>query len=258
MPELPDVEGFRRVLSEHTSEPIRAVHVHDPGVLREVGPRQLGAALRGHRLEEPRRHGKWLIAPAGGPVLMLHFGMTGSLSWHPSGEPRHRHDRVVWEFDDGELRFRDMRKLQGIRLAPDEAQAERTLAGLGPDAREVSRDRFDELLSARRGRLKTVLTDQSVLAGLGNLLADEICWRAHVHPLRSLTELDTNDNAALYRAMRRILADSVKAGRVPPRGTWLTGVRDDPHGHCPRCDAPLSRRRVAGRTTVWCPACQPR
>ncbi|GAA4612207.1 hypothetical protein GCM10023195_52150 [Actinoallomurus liliacearum] len=177
MPELPDVEGFRRVLAEHTGEPIAGVRVRDAGVLRGTTARALDDALRGRRFEEPRRRGKWLIAPVGGPVLILHFGMTGSLSWHSPDEPPHPHDRVIWSLGDGELRFRDMRKLQGVRLADDERQAERILGDLGPDALDVSRAEFDELLSGRRGRLKSALTDQSLLAGLGNLLADEICWR---------------------------------------------------------------------------------
>ncbi|MFI7709177.1 Fpg/Nei family DNA glycosylase [Nonomuraea sp. NPDC049480] len=257
MPELPDVEGFRRVLSEHAGEPIRAVRVRDPGVLRGIGARQLAGALRGHRFERPRRHGKWLIVPAGGPVLMLHFGMTGSLSWHSPDEPWHRHDRVVWQFDDGELRFRDMRKLQGIRLAGDAAQAERMLGDLGPDARDVSLERFAELLSGRRGRLKSALTDQTLIAGLGNLLADEICWHARINPQRAVGDLDETECAALYEAMRRVLREAIKAGCVPPRDTWLTGTRDEPDGPCPRCGRPLSSRRVAGRRTVWCPGCQP-
>ncbi|GAA2449675.1 formamidopyrimidine-DNA glycosylase [Actinomadura vinacea] len=257
MPELPDVEGFRRVLAEHAGEPIEAVRVRDEGVLRGVGARKLDAALRGRRFGEPWRHGKWLVAPAEGPVLMLHFGMTGSLSWHSAAEPPHRHDRVVWRLADGELRLRDMRKLQGVRLADDEGQARLVLEELGPDALQVSRRRLGELLSGRRGRLKSALTDQTLIAGLGNLLADEICWRARVNPLRPAGDLDDAGLDALHRAMRKVLRDSVKAGRVPPSDTWLTGVRDEPAGACPRCGTILARRRVSGRGTVWCPACQP-
>lgn len=257
MPELPDVEGFRRVLAEHAGDRIRSVEVRDAGVLRGVSEGRLGRALRGHRFEEPYRRGKWLIAPAEGPVLILHFGMTGSLSWHPSGEAEHRHDRVVWRLDGGELRFRDMRKLQGVRLARDERDAERLLAGLGPDALDLSRAGLAARLGGRRGRLKSALTDQSVIAGLGNLLADEICWRARIDPLRQARDLDEDETGALYRAMRRVLRESVGAERVPPRRTWLTGARDDPEGRCPRCGTPLSRRSVSGRTTVWCGHCQP-
>jgi formamidopyrimidine-DNA glycosylase len=257
MPELPDVEGFRRVLAEHTGEPIRVVRVDDAGVLRGISARRLDEALRGHRFQKPWRHGKWLAAPAEGPVLMLHFGMTGSLSWHSAEEPAHRHDRVIWSLGDGELRYRDLRKLQGVRLAEDEEQAGRALDDLGPDALGVSRRRLGELLSGRRGRLKSALTDQSLIAGLGNLLADEICWRARISPLRAAGDLGDADLTALHRAMRAVLRDSVKAERVPPRDTWLTGARDEPEAPCPRCGTPLSRRRVSGRTTVWCRTCQP-
>ncbi|WP_433175214.1 Fpg/Nei family DNA glycosylase [Actinoallomurus sp. CA-150999] len=257
MPELPDVEGFRRVLAGHAGEPITAVRVRDAGVLRGTSARALNDALRGHRFGEPWRRGKWLVAPAGGPVLILRFGMTGSLSWHSPDEPPDRYDRVVWNLTDGELRFRDMRKLQGVRLADDEEQAARVLGDLGPDALEVSRKDFGGLLAGRRGRLKSALTDQSLLAGLGNLLADEICWRARISPVRAVPDLDDADVAALYKAMRWTLRESVKVGRVPPRETWLTGARDEREGACPRCGTTLSRRRVAGRTTVWCRKCQP-
>lgn len=256
MPELPDVEGFRRVLAAHAGEPIQGVSVADAGVLRGVGARRLRDVLRGRRLEEPRRQGKWLLAPVGGPVLVFHFGMTGSLSWHSADERRHRHDRVVLRLPEGELRYRDMRKLQGIRLAEDEGEAERHLAGIGPDALDVSRRELGELLSGRRGRLKTALTDQSLLAGLGNLLADEICWRARINPLRSAKDLDADEIRELHRAMRHVLRESVEAERVPPRPTWLTGARDEAESPCPRCGTPLSSRRVSGRRTVWCRTCQ--
>jgi formamidopyrimidine-DNA glycosylase len=258
MPELPDVEGFRRVLAEHTGEPITDVRVRDTGVLRGVGVRRLRETLRGHRFEEPRRHGKRLIAPAEGPVLIVHFGMTGSLSWHAHDDEPHRHDRVVWSFEDGELRYRDMRKLQGIRLMRDVAQAEEAMGDLGPDALEVSRGEFGDLLARHRGRLKAVLTDQAVLAGLGNLLADEICWHAWINPLRTARDLDESERGALYREMRRVLRESVKAGCVPGRRSWITGARDRPDGTCPRHGVPLTRGRVSGRTTVWCHICQPR
>jgi formamidopyrimidine-DNA glycosylase len=257
VPELPDVEGFRRVLAEHTGEPITAVRVRDPGVLRGTTARTLNDALRGRRFEEPRRRGKWLIAPVGGPVLILHFGMTGSLSWHSPDDPPHPYDRVIWSLADGELRFHEMRKLHGIRLAHDQQEAERMIGDVGPDALDVSRERFDEQLSGRRGYLKPALIDQSVLAGLGNLLADEICWQARISPLRPVPDLSDTDLAALYRTMRRVLRDSVRVERVPGWDTWLTGARDEQDGPCPRCGTTLSRRRVGGRTTVWCRACQP-
>jgi formamidopyrimidine-DNA glycosylase len=259
MPELPDVEGFRRVLAEHSNgERVRRVRVRDAGVIRDASPRRLDRAVRGRRFRPPRRHGKWLIAPTeGGPTVLLHFGMTGSLSWHDKEEPEHRHDRVVFELGGGELRYRDMRKLQGVRLAGDAAEVDRTLGELGPDALDISRKRFDEQVTTRRGGLKSALTDQTVIAGLGNLLADEICWQAKINPTRPARDLDGAERSRLYRAMRRVLRESVKDERVPPRRRWLTGARDDPGATCPRCHTRLSRSRVGGRATLWCPRCQP-
>jgi formamidopyrimidine-DNA glycosylase len=254
MPELPDVEGFRRVLAEHAVDRrISDVEVLDAQVLRGVTVRRLRSALRGQRFAQPWRRGKWLIAPvAGRPEhVVLHFGMTGSLRWD-EGE-RHPHDRVVFVFGDGELRYRDMRKLQGLRL---ESDVDRLLADTGPDALEVSRAQLRELLGGRR-RLKPALVDQSVLSGLGNLLADEIAWRAKLDPRVSLSVLEDEDFSRLHRAMRSVLRASVKAERVPPRKTWLTGRRDEPSGSCPRCGTTLSHSRIGGRGTVWCPRCQP-
>ncbi|SFK86869.1 formamidopyrimidine-DNA glycosylase [Amycolatopsis sacchari] len=253
MPELPDVEGFRRVLAEHAGKRIEDVVVHDAQVLRGVSAQRLRKSLTGQRFEPPRRLGKWLIAPVGGraETLVLHFGMTGSLS---TGPP-HRHDRVVFRMAGGELRYRDMRKLQGLRLL-GESGLEELLAGTGPDALEVPKGRFRELLPARR-QLKAALTDQAVLSGLGNLLADEILWRAKLNPRTPAGELSPAEVDRLHARMRSTLRTAVRAGRVPPRASWLTGHRDEPSGACPRCGTALRHGRTGGRGTVWCPRCQP-
>jgi formamidopyrimidine-DNA glycosylase len=282
MPELPDVEGFRAVLAGHaTGRPVRRVEVADAGVLRGVSARRLDEALRGHRFTETTRHGKWLIAGTDGPVLLLHFGMTGSLHWSADGEPRHRHDRVVFvlgkreggtrgkagdsgrggggraDGQGGELRYRDMRKLKGLTLAADRDQAGRVLAGLGPDALEISAADLACLLAGRRAAVKAVLVDQHAIAGLGNLLADEILWRALIFPRRRASDLTGDERRRLHREMRAVLRAAVRAGRVPPRPSWLTGVRDHSEAACPRCGTRLERARIGGRATVWCPRDQP-
>ncbi|MFD1658070.1 Fpg/Nei family DNA glycosylase [Streptomyces caeni] len=260
MPELPDVEGFREVLRSCVKgRTVHRVHVRDTGVLRGVSARRLRRALEGRRFTEPERHGKWLLARTGdGPTLMLHFGMTGGLVCCRPGDAPEAHDRVLFTVDgDRQLRYRDQRKLQGLWLADDDSDVARLLARLGPDALAVDRDGFDAVLTSRRGRVKAVLIDQSALAGLGNLLADEILWRARVWPASRAADLTEAERHRLYAQMRRTLRSAVSAGCVPPRDSWLTGHRDDPLPACPRCGAPLRRSRVAGRGTVWCPRCQP-
>lgn len=257
MPELPDVEGFRRVLAEHgRGRRVAGVRVLDTSVLHDVTARALDAALSGCRFDEPDRLGKWLIARTDGPSVLIHFGMTGELVWCEPGAEGHRHDRVVVDVGDGELRYRDMRKLKGLWFAEDEAAVATLLAAEGPDALSLDREGLDGALSGSRRRLKAALMDQGTVAGLGNLLVDEILWRARLRPDRRGADLDAAERAALHREMRRVLRESVRAGRVPPRRSWLTGARDEPDPHCPRCGTALRRDRVGGRSTVWCPHCQ--
>ena len=258
MPELPDVEGFREVLTSCAKgRVIQRVDVRDAGVLHGVNARQLRDALEGRRFTEPERHGKWLLARTGGPTLLLHFGMTGRLVCGRPDDAVEAHDRVLFTVArDRQLRYRDQRKLQGLWLAHDESEVAALLERQGPDALAVSREEFGAALSARRGSLKTALTDQAVLAGLGNLLADEILWRAGLRPTSRAGELTEADLRRLYTHMRRTLRSAVTAGCVPPRDSWLTGHRDDPDPACPRCGTSLRRSRMAGRGTVWCPRCQ--
>ncbi len=248
MPELPDVEGFRRFYDRHAAgKTVRALR-GDASVMRNVTPQALGRALAGRRLGRARRHGKWLVCPANGPSLVLHFGMGGSLAWNPDAHP---HDRLVLDLRPGVLVYRDMRKLGGIWLARDEAAVEALLGRLGPDWLDVDRDRFDKLLDRRRGALKALLMNQHAAAGLGNLTADESLWRARLDPRREVRSLDADERRRLYRAIRGVLRDSIPYGLVPGKRTWLTGNRE--RGLCPRCGAGLSRRRIGGRTTIFCP-----
>lgn len=259
MPELPDVEGFRRVLSEHgTGRRIERVRVLDEGVLRDTTPRALSRALSGQRFAEPGRLGKWLLGYTDGPTVLLHFGMTGELLWSPRRAEGHRHDRVAFELDDGQVRYRDMRKLQGLRLAEDEDALQGILRGQGRDALAMSRADIDELLRGSGRRLKALLSDQSAVAGLGNLTIDEILWRARLFPVRKASELASDERGRFFAEMRRVLDESVAAGHVPPHASWLTGARDDaPDAPCPRCGAGLAKERMGGRSTVYCPRCQP-
>jgi formamidopyrimidine-DNA glycosylase len=260
MPELPDVEGFRKVLEFCAKgRVIRRVDVRDAGVLHGMSARRLRGALEGRRFTEPERHGKWLLARTGdGPTLMLHFGMTGRLVCGRPADTAEAHDRVLFTLSgDRQLRYRDQRKLQGLWLACDDSDVARLLVRQGPDALTVDRRAFEAALSSRRGRVKTVLTDQSVLAGLGNLLADEILWRARLCPAGRASDLTEAERRRLYTHMRRTLRSAVTAGCVPPRDSWLTGHRDDLAPACPRCGHTLRRSRLAGRGTVWCPRCQP-
>jgi formamidopyrimidine-DNA glycosylase len=259
VPELPDVEAYRRFLARHAAgRRIKGVVVTDPRILRGVSARSLARALQGQRFLEPDRHGKWLIAWTSGPVLLFHFGMTGHLEWGDGPRGRHRHDRVIFELDQGELRYRNMRKLGGLWLAHDPTEAREIMGPLGPDALDLDRRGFEQALGRRRGRIKAVLMNQKVLAGVGNLLADEVLWQARLHPARRLEELSEEERRRLHAKLRHVVRTSVdRFDYVPRMRGWLNHVRGLPGARCPRCRTPLDRTVIGGRTTYFCPACQP-
>lgn len=259
MPELPDVEGFRDALAPTLpGRRITDVEVLDAGVLRNSTARAFAEWVTGCRFEMPCRRGKWLLLPTDGPTLLVHSGMTGRPYYAARSDLHDRFERLRLVLDRGEFRFDDLRKLRGVWVAADEATIGRILGDLGPDALGVGSEQFAAALNGTRRVLKTALTDQTVIAGLGNLLADEICWQAYINPLRNCRDLDDDDVRRLHATMRRVLRTSVRHARVPGLRGWLTRVRDHPDAACPRCGAPLERARNAGRTTLWCPEEQPR
>jgi formamidopyrimidine-DNA glycosylase len=219
--------------------------------VRNASLRAIDRALAGRKFSTPKRIGKWLICRADGAALLFHFGMTGDFLWE---RERHPHDRLVIVFDDGELRYRDMRKFGGVWLATDEEGVERLIGHLGPDALAVSRQDFDEVLAHRAG-LKAVLMEQRNIAGLGNLTVDETLWRARLAPTRTAATQTKSQGDALYRAMRAVLIAWCKDDFHPSPRSWLIGHRTR-GGRCPRCGTTLHRATVAGRTTYWCRRCQ--
>lgn len=233
------------------------MRVHDPGILRNASATTLTRRLTGRRFRAPRRHGKWLILPTDGPALVIHSGMTGHPYFAAAGAQPEKYERLVVSLDKGELRYADLRKLRGVWLAGNEDDLAQITGPQGPDALGLGLRDFRDALTGRKGRLKPTLTDQSVIAGLGNLLADEICWRARIRPTRTVAELDDDDVKGLHRAMTQVLGTAVRHGRVPGLARWLTGARDEPDPHCPRCGTRLQHSAVNGRTTLWCPRCQP-
>jgi len=149
-----------------------------------------------------------------------------------------------------------MRKLGGVWLAHDEAELKDLIGDLGPDALDVSRQEFLDRLSRRRGGVKAALMDQRFVAGVGNLLADEVLWQARIHPRRRIEDLDAASRARLFRTLHRVMRVAVDEFDYLSRKGWLNHVRGEPDARCPRCRTPLSRTRAAGRTTYLCPACQ--
>jgi formamidopyrimidine-DNA glycosylase len=259
MPELPDVEASRRYLAEHAAgQRIERVDAPDPDLLRNTTPQGMGRALSGRRFTEPERHGKWLLAGTDGePVAVLHFGMTGFLTWVGHDDARDPHDHVVFVCGEGELRVNIQRKFGGVWLAKDDAEVEDITGPLGPDAAGLDREGLATVLDGRRGGTKSALMDQELIAGVGNIVADEVLWHARLHPRHAVPELDDSDLDRLAAALDEVLARSIEAGRVPRGVDWLTHARDVDDPTCPRCGTAIEQGTVNSRPTYWCPSCQP-
>ncbi len=203
------------------------MRVHDPGVLRNTTPQALGRRVDTHRFGDPRRHGKWLILATDGPTLLIHSGMTGHPCYAGDGDGagHERHQRLVVCLDQGELRYADLRKLRGVWLVDGADDVERVTGPQGPDALGIGLPAFRDALAGRRAQLKTTLMDQSVIAGLGNLLTDEICWRARLRPTRQVADLSDDDVESVHDATAGVLRTAVRRGRVPGLPRWLTARR---------------------------------
>jgi formamidopyrimidine-DNA glycosylase len=257
MPEIIEVEAARRLIEERALErEIASVYARDAWFLkRGLTPPAAGSALAGRRLTAARRRGKLMLVDTdggSGPVLGLHLGMSGRVlvDDEAAGDPLvYASNRSVpaWhrfglEFTDGGTLFlRDPRRLGGVELDPDEER-------LGVDAFEITPAQLAAVVAPSRAPIKAVLMNQARIAGLGNLLVDEILWRAGFDPARVANTLDANDRRRLHRAVRSTL------GVTTRRGGSHTGdlprIADEP---CPKDGAPIARRTISGRTTFSCP-----
>ena len=261
MPELPEIEIFKRYLDATSlHQRIDDVEVRNAYILKETSARELARRLKGHGFESSRRHGKHLFVRAGGEFwLRLHFGMTGSLRYFKNDEQAPRHARVVFGFaNNHRLAFDDQRQFGQIGLLRDVDEFLREHA-LGPDALKIDLRKFRKILRKRRGAVKPVLLNQRIIAGIGNIYADEILFRLRMHPATEVSRLGDKALTKLFRAthyvLRKAIAVKADSNRMPQ--SWLLPHRGKGE-KCPRCGRSLKSATIGGRTAWLCPHCQKR
>jgi len=261
MPELPDIEADAEALRQHALDrTIARIALNDPERLRGSNPGDLEAALTGYAIDAVERHGKVLFLKLScGWKLVVHFGMTGHLTPLDDGsrEPAHCRLHVVFE-DGGGLAFTDLRRLGWVELTDDPAHYLRS-QDIGPDVLALDAETFARRVGGKRGQLKTALTDQSVVAGLGNVWADEVLFQAGLRPDAKAHALKPEVLRTLHAAIRRVLPAAVAQGADPQRlpASFLTPQRGRDAPTCPACGSALETPKVAGRTAYLCPGCQP-
>jgi formamidopyrimidine-DNA glycosylase len=261
MPELPDVEVFRRLFEQKALNlEIAEVAVNSPEMLVGIEADAWRSKLVGSQFTETLRHGKHLLtALSGGAWVVWHFGMSGFFSVFARMDEEPPHDRVRIDFASGSrLGYSCQRKLGevGLTPSPDTFLKEK---GLGPDALDPSLDRssFVRSLSTKRGTIKSALMDQKLLAGVGNVYSDEILFQASVYPGARTSDLQEERLAAIHEAMRRVLQQAIDAGADPqamPEGFLLPRRESD--ASCPRCGGSVEKKKFSGRSGFYCPSCQ--
>lgn len=273
MPELAEVEFYRRRWAAGHGATVRKVQVHPSArVFRGVAAAEVVRALTGATLLDSAAAAKQMLFRFSGDVwLGLHLGMSGELSAAPAGHQPGRHDHLVLAQDARSLVFTDPRMFGGVRLhrgraAPD-WWTRIAPAVLSPAFTVAAVAAF--LQRRARAPLKAVLLLQERFPGVGNWMADEILWRSRLAPRRPAGRLGAAEVRALHRACREVCRGALRhnAGVGGPMPSvlnefmpdrWLFNHRWEKGGSCPRCRAPLRHAEVGGRTSCWCPRCQPR
>ncbi len=276
MPELPEVETVLRGLKDRAlGRRIVAVTIYHSGVI--VGsPEEFVIHLAGRAITSLRRKGKALAVELGvgkgePPLyLLMRLGMTGQVTVVPVTAPleSHTHVRIALDRGDDEVRFRDVRRFGRLRCCTSE-ELEAVLGHLGPDAQQITAEEFVRSMQGRRGAIKSWLMNQQLLAGLGNIYADESLFAARIHPLAQPGGVSADAARRLYRAVQKVLARAVELQGTSFRdyldiegrpGNFLPQLRvyqrtGEP---CRRCGQAIRRIVIAGRSSHYCPRCQPR
>jgi formamidopyrimidine-DNA glycosylase len=239
------------------------VRVHDDRLTMPLEPSEVEAELEGERVAAVERRGKYLLVRfESGLALVVHLRMTGGFPESPAS-----HERALIELDDGSgLAYRDVRRFGTWHVLSPSKLDDYLTARLGPEplGSRFTSQFLGERLARRRAPVKAVLLDQRVVAGMGNIYADEALWHARLHPLRPAAELGHEEIAALRRGVRRALRRGIeRQGANLGDGAYPSGSMQDEfrvYGRtgepCRRCRAPIEKTRVAGRGTHFCPVCQ--
>jgi formamidopyrimidine-DNA glycosylase len=265
MPELPEVETIvgRLIEGGLIGNQILSMELRWLRHLAFPDPESARGLLEGQKVETISRRGKFLVFRLTNCYLLIHLRMSGDLRVEDSSLPTEKHDLTIWRLSDGrELRFHDPRRFGRVWLT---AQPETVLGRLGPEPLEArfTADTLSRMVSERHRQLKPLLLDQTFLAGIGNIYADEALHRARLHPLRPSDSLTEGEVRRLWKGIRGALFAGLRHNGTSIDWVYREGrhqFRLRAYGRegkpCPRCGAGIRRIKVAQRSSYFCPRCQ--
>lgn len=272
MPELPEVETVRRSLKERlVGKRIMGVSIYHDNIIEYPSVDEFKIKIVGQRINDMDRYGKWLIFVLDDYCLFSHLRMEGKYFFRTSGEVRNKHEHVVFNLDDGtELRYIDVRKFGKMQLIEkDEIKNKGPIVkmGLEPWDKNLTLEYLKNKYSKKRLPIKSVLLDQSIIVGIGNIYADEILFLSKINPLKVAHDLSDRDIDNIIKNTKYVLESAIEKGGTTIRSyTSVDGVhglfQQELYVHnkkgelCQKCNSEIVKIVVGGRGTYYCPCCQ--
>ena len=258
MPELPEVESFRRYMNSNSlHKKIDSVKVKSKTVLgKNIFNQLLQKKLKNQRFISTSGYGKYLFAKTNNNnFLVMHFGMTGYLNYYKDPEEATRFERVIINFKNGyRLAYDDGRKLGRIYITEDDKKfIKKKRLGVDPIRDRISYKSFKEILDGRKGSVKTVLMNQQVLAGIGNIYSDEILFQAKIHPKSDLDKFNEKDWKKVFSKLKQVLNNAIDKDSDYDKLSkkYLLHYRK-PGKDCPVCSGKIKRSTIGGRSSYYC------
>lgn len=271
MPELPEVETIVRGLQKIVvGKKIRNVKVIFPGIVKQDAKNFIRNVGRS-KIVTVRRQGKYiLIDLSNGNTILAHLGMTGNFLLVKSSSPRNKHNHLIIRFYETrkELRYNDQRKFGKIKsFSTSKEKNISDLKKLGPESLNISAPDFINLFQKRKGRIKSALLNQQILAGLGNIYADESLFEARIHPAQKIDKLSPQELKRLLQAIQKILKKAIRAGGSSIENYYNVNgeigsfqLQHKVYGReglpCKRCGTKIKRIKINQRSSYFCPKCQ--
>jgi formamidopyrimidine-DNA glycosylase len=259
MPELPDVEVFKRYFNRTAlHKQVEGVEINNGKVLEGVSARKFKNTVMNCVFDSSLRHGKhFFVNCDNGKSLSFHFGMTGSFEYFKNAKEL-KHARIVFELDNGYRLAFVCPRMFGKAGVVNDTESFIKSKDLGPDAMELSQRQFFDVLQDRRGTVKSVLMNQSVMAGIGNIYSDEILFQSRIHPASDMKKFGDGQIKNLYENMQKVVKRAIEVKADPSKlgSEYLLSERKE-GSECPgQCGGKIRKSQIASRSSYYCPSCQ--
>ena len=271
MPELPEVETVKETLKRIVlNKKIRKVEILYPKIIEYPSVEEFINILKDKEIKDINRRGKWLMFNLGDYTLLSHLRMEGKFFLKNHSDEINKHEHIIFKFDDSELRYRDTRKFGKMYLyKTNEVNNKKPLSELGlePWDNNLTSNYLIEKYKNKKLPIKTVLLDQSIIVGIGNIYADEILFLSKINPLTKCCDLTKNDCNKIIKNTREVLENAIKLGGTTIRSYESSEgvhglfqnelyVHNKENEKCPICNNTIKKIRVGGRGTYYCSKCQ--